>query len=175
VLLFTSLLIYGAGTAANMQVRYAGTDLATAKQRATSVSMAMVSTTFGAVAGPNLVDVMGKFAHSIGVPTLAGPFILAAAAFILAGLVLLIFLRPDPLIVSTAIANAQEENRTVQAEPNSESSTINKRGIVVGVTVMVLTQFVMAAIMTMTPVHMGHYGHRLGEVGLVIAFHIGTR
>lgn len=141
VLLFASLLIYGAGTAANLQARYAGTDLATAKQRATAVSMAMVSTTFGAVAGPNLVDVMGEFAHSIGVPTLAGPFILAAAAFILAGLVLLIFLRPDPLVVSTAIANAQEEDGTVQAEPNLESSTINKRGIVVGATVMVLTQF----------------------------------
>lgn len=174
VLLSASLLIYGAGTASNLQARYAGTDLATAKQRATAVSMAMVSTTFGAVAGPNLVDVMGEFAHSIGVPTLAGPFILAAAAFILAGLVLLIFLRPDPLIVSTAIANAHVENRTVQAEPNCESSTINNRGIVVGVTVMVLTQFVMAAIMTMTPIHMGHHGHGLREVGLVIGFHIGA-
>jgi len=174
VLLFASLLIYGAGTAANLQARYAGTDLATAKQRATAVSMAMVSTTFGAVAGPNLVDVMGEFAHSIGVPTLAGPFILAAAAFILAGLVLLIFLRPDPLVVSTAIMNAQEENGAVQAEPNLQSSTINKRGIVVGATVMVLTQFVMAAIMTMTPIHMGHHGHGLREVGLVIGFHIGA-
>ena len=49
----------------------------------------MVMTTFGAVAGPNLVGVMGSFAHSIGVPKLAGPFILSAA-FILAGLVLLL-------------------------------------------------------------------------------------
>lgn len=39
---------------------------------------------------------------------------------------------------------------------------------------MVLTQFVMAAIMTMTPVHMGHHGHGLREVGLVIGFHIGA-
>lgn len=174
VLLFASLLIYGAGTAANLQARYAGTDLATAKQRATAVSMAMVSTTFGAVAGPNLVDVMGEFARSIGVPALAGPFILAAAAFILAGLVLFIFLRPDPLIVSTAIANAQEEDVTVQEEPYLENSPINKSGIVVGATIMVLTQFVMAAIMTMTPIHMGHHGHGLREVGLVIGFHIGA-
>ncbi len=172
--LFASLLIYGAGTAANLQARYAGTDLATAKQRATAVSMAMVSTTFGAVAGPNLVDVMGQFANSIGVPTLAGPFILAAAAFILAGLVLLLFLRPDPLVVSTAIANVQEKERIVQEKPNAESSTINKRGIVVGATIMVLTQFVMAAIMTMTPIHMGHHGHGLREVGLVIGFHVGA-
>ena len=55
----------------------------------------MVMTTFGAVAGPNLVNVMGKFAVFIGVPSLVGPFILAAAAFILAGLVLFIMLRPD--------------------------------------------------------------------------------
>ena len=96
-LLFASLLIYGAGTATNLQARYAGTDLANSKQRATAVSIAMVSTTFGAVAGPNLVGVMGGFATVIGVPALAGPFILAAAAYILAGLVLLAFLRPDPL------------------------------------------------------------------------------
>jgi MFS family permease len=157
-----------------LQARYAGTDLATAKQRATAVSMAMVSTTFGAVAGPNLVDVMGQFANSIGVPTLAGPFILAAAAFILAGLVLLLFLRPDPLVVSTALANAQEEEHMVQEKLNAENSTINKRGIVVGATIMVLTQFVMAAIMTMTPIHMGHHGHGLREVGLVIGFHVGA-
>jgi MFS family permease len=174
LLLFASLLIYGAGTAANLQARYAGTDLATAKQRATAVSMAMVSTTFGAVAGPNLVNVMGEFADSIGVPTLAGPFILGAAAFILAGLVLLLFLRPDPLIVSTAVASALVEDGKVLEESSSESSALNKRGIVVGATVMILTQFVMAAIMTMTPIHMGHHGHGLREVGLVIGFHIGA-
>ncbi|MGQ0421442.1 MFS transporter, partial [Bacillus sp. HC-Mk] len=88
-----SLLIYGAGTATNLQARYAGTDLADKKQRATAVSITMVMTTFGAVAGPNLVGVMGSFAHSIGVPKLAGPFILSAAAFILAGLVLFVMLR----------------------------------------------------------------------------------
>ncbi|HZH63090.1 MAG TPA: MFS transporter [Metabacillus sp.] len=174
MLLFASLLIYGAGTATNLLARYAGTDLATPKQRATAVSMAMVSTTFGAVAGPNLVDVMGNFARSIGIPTLAGPFILAAAAFILAGFVLFIFLRPDPLIVSTAISRAQEKNNFEQAKTNSELSTKNKSGIVVGATIMVLTQLVMVAIMTMTPIHMEHYGHGLRAVGLVIGFHIGA-
>ena len=90
ILLLVSLLIYGAGTATNLQARYAGTDLANKKQRATAISITMVMTTFGAVAGPNLVGVMGRFAHSIGIPELAGPFILSAAAFILAGLVLLL-------------------------------------------------------------------------------------
>jgi MFS family permease len=39
---------------------------------------------------------------------------------------------------------------------------------------MILTQFVMAAIMTMTPIHMGHHGHGLQEVGIVIGFHIAA-
>jgi MFS family permease len=39
---------------------------------------------------------------------------------------------------------------------------------------MSLTQFVMTAIMTMTPVHMGHHEHGLNDVGLVIGFHIGA-
>lgn len=170
-LLFVFLLVYGAGTATNLQARYAGTDLATKKQRGTAVSIAMVSTTLGAVAGPNLVGVMGDFALSIGIPELAGPFILAAVAYILAGLVLFVLLRPDPLIIALKI-NANKQN----TEPNEipKENQNNKKGIIVGAAIMVLAQIVMVAIMTMTPVHMGDHGHSLRAIGLVIAFHIGA-
>ncbi|MEH7348440.1 MFS transporter [Gottfriedia acidiceleris] len=173
ILLFASLLIYGAGTATNLQARYAGTDLANNKQRAKAISIAMVSTTFGAVAGPNLIGPMGKFATSIGVPALAGPFILSATAFILAGLFLFVMLNPDPLIMAKMI----ESNKTKQVNVENSShveSIKNKRGIAVGAATMVLTQIVMVAIMTMTPIHMEHHGHGLNEVGIVIAFHIGS-
>ena len=173
ILLLISLLIYGAGTATNLQARYAGTDLANKKQRATAISITMVMTTFGAVAGPNLVGVMGRFAHSIGIPELAGPFILSAAAFILAGLVLFVMLRPDPLLVANMIETYKQE-RTYKGQPVTEEATENKRGITVGAIVMILTQIVMVAIMTMTPVHMGHHGHGLSAVGLVIGFHVGA-
>lgn len=172
-LLFISLLIYGAGTATNLQARYAGTDLANHKQRATAVSITMVFTTFGAVAGPSLVNVMGDFALSIGVPSLAGPFILAAAAYMLAGGVLFIMLRPDPLVIARTIEAANEEPGD-KGHLAATEHTENKKGIIVGATVMVLTQIVMVAIMTMTPVHMRHHGHDLGAVGLVIGFHIGA-
>ncbi|WP_141992091.1 MFS transporter [Bacillus sp. B4EP4a] len=172
-LLFASLLIYGAGTATNLQARYAGTDLANNKQRATAISITMVFTTFGAVAGPNLVNVMGGFATSIGIPSLAGPFILSAAAFILAGLVLFVMLRPDPLVIARTIEASNQESKRIEHSTDSEQIA-NKRGIIVGATIMVLTQIVMVAIMTMTPVHMGHHGHNLGEIGLVIGFHVGA-
>lgn len=173
ILLLVSLFIYGAGTATNLQARYAGTDLASPKQRATAVSIAMVSTTFGAVAGPNLVDVMGNYATSIGVPALAGPFLLAAAAFLLAGLVFLILLRPDPLIIANEIAKANVAKNT-SSNTNESINIANNQGIAVGAFVMILTQIVMVAIMTMTPIHMKHHGHSLSAVGIVIGFHIGA-
>ncbi|PEU82308.1 MFS transporter [Bacillus cereus] len=173
ILLLVSLLIYGAGTATNLQARYAGTDLANKKQRATAISITMVMTTFGAVAGPNLVGVMGRFAHSIGIPELAGPFILSAAAFILAGIVLFVMLRPDPLLIANMIETYKQEH-TYKGQAVTEEATENKRGITVGAIVMILTQIVMVAIMTMTPVHMGHHGHGLSAVGLVIGFHVGA-
>ncbi|MDQ6421733.1 MFS transporter [Paenibacillus sp. LHD-117] len=172
ILLFLSLFIYGAGTATNLLARYAGTDLAKPNQRATAISMAMVSTTFGAVAGPNLVDVMGRFAESIGIPALAGPFLLGAAAFILAGLIVFILLRPDPFFAARSIA--EQQKNAGEGLGQGILATVNKRGIAAGACVMLLTQMVMVAIMTMTPVHMKHHGHGLTEVGVVIGIHVGA-
>ncbi|WP_020060520.1 MFS transporter [Bacillus sp. 123MFChir2] len=173
VLLLASLLIYGAGTATNLQARYAGTDLANEKQRATAISMTMVMTTFGAVAGPNLVGIMGSFALSLGIPELAGPFILSAAAFLSAGLVLFIMLRPDPLLIAKTIETYKQEHK-YKGNSITKKSTTNNRGVTVGAIVMILTQVVMVAIMTMTPIHMKHHGHGLSEVGIVIGFHVGA-
>nr|WP_274307263.1 MFS transporter [Solibacillus daqui] len=170
ILLFIALFVYGAGTATNLQARYAGTDLATKEQRAKAISTTMVMTTFGAVAGPNLISTMGHVAESLHMPELAGPFILSMFAYLLAGLTLLLMLRPDPL----QIAKQLEENHpSNQATLSGHSQGQRKDGIIVGAGVMIITQVVMVAIMTMTPIHMTHHGHNLASIGLVIGFHVG--
>jgi MFS family permease len=127
--------------------------------------MAMVFTTIGAVAGPNLVGPTGKFAESIGLPALTGPFLLAALAYGIAGLIIFIWLKPDPLLVAKQI----ESKAQVKAEE------IVKRPIVfLGSIVMIMTQIIMVAIMTMTPIHMSHHGHSLSSVGFVIGLHIAA-
>lgn len=171
LLLFLSLFVYGSGTATNLQARYAGTDLAPAQGRGTAVSVAMVATTFGAVAGPNLVEPTGRVATSLGIPALAGPFLLAAVAFASAGLVLFAFLRPDPYLVARALG---ERPQPATADVVAAPPVARDRRVLVGTTVMVLTQIAMVAIMTMTPVHMRHHGHSLGQVGFVIGIHIGA-
>ena len=176
LLLFVSLFVYGSGTATNLQARYAGTDLAPAHQRGTAVSIAMVATTFGAVAGPNSIEATGRVAEDLGFPPLAGPFLLAALAFSLAGAALFAFLRPDPLQLARALSLA---DRTRTASPGvadvpESVARAEPHLLMAGGAAMVLPQMAMVAIMTMTPVHMRHHGHTLGEVGFVIGLHIAA-
>ncbi|MCM6761881.1 MFS transporter [Rathayibacter sp. ZW T2_19] len=169
-LLWVSLLVYGAGSAANLQSRYAGTDLALPERRGTAISIALVSTTAGAVAGPNLIEPLGGLALSLGLPALAGPFLLAAAAYLAAGSALLVLLRPDPFLLARRLDAA---SAAPSAPPSTERLRLSPTALA-GAVVMVLTQIVMVAIMTTTPVHMSAHRHDLGDVGLVIGLHIGA-
>jgi len=163
-LLFAGLFVYGSGMSTNLQARYAGTDLARPEERGAAVSVALVATTLGAVAGPNLVGPLGGLATAVGVPALAGPFLLAAVAYPAAAAVLFVLLRPDPYLVARALPPPTVQPQAVRS----------RGGVVVGAAVMVLTQVTMIAIMTMTPVHMLAHGHALGTIGLVISVHIGA-
>src|SRR5690606_33505177 len=55
-LLLVGLALAGAANAANLQARFAATDLSLPDHRARHLSVVVWSTTIGAVAGPNLVD-----------------------------------------------------------------------------------------------------------------------
>ncbi|MFE5476012.1 MFS transporter, partial [Nocardia sp. NPDC056541] len=165
-LLFVSLIVYGAGTATSLQARYAGADLAQPAHRARAISTVLVATTVGAVVGPNLTTPMSNMAVNWGIPALSGPFVLSGVAYVLAAVVLWVMLRPDPLVLARAIAEPPGEVVVTQA-PTRWSAPI-----VAGTTVMVVTQLVMAAVMTMTPVHMQHHGHGVGAAGFVIAVHV---
>src|SRR5699024_3054646 len=103
---------------------------------------------------------------------LAGPFILSATAFILAGLFLFTFLRPDPFIIALKINEHKEKTKNTREVV--EENNINKKGIMIGAIIMGVIQIVMLAIMTMTPVDMEDHGHSLRAIGLVIGFHIAA-
>ncbi|MCU7820453.1 MFS transporter [Kitasatospora sp. DSM 101779] len=175
VLLFAALLVYGAGTATNLQARYAGADLAAPTHRARAVSTVLVATTLGGIAGPNLAAPTGDLAADLGIPRLAGPFLLAGIAYAAAAAVLAIWLRPDPLLLARELAaGAGADVPAGSADSAPEPGAGVRRGVLLGTAVMVLTQLVMVAVMTMTPVHMHDMGHGTAASGLVIAIHIGA-
>lgn len=171
-LLLVSLVVYGAGTAASFQARYAGADLATPETRARAVSLILVATTAGAVAGPLLTGVTGDFAVSLGVTALAGPFMLATVAYALAAVVMLVFLRPDPLLTAQRLQREAATGGELGAA--DDEPPVDLKGIRIATAVLVLGQLVMVAVMTMTPVYMRDHHHGLTATGAVIALHVAA-
>jgi MFS family permease len=112
-LLFAGLFLFGGGTTAGMQARYAGVDLAPVARRGRHLSLIVWATTVGAVAGPNLAPLAGRALDGYGVPTLASPFVFSGALFGVAAVVLVLMLRPDPLLLA----------RRISGEPVGHDST----------------------------------------------------
>ncbi|MFC0508640.1 MFS transporter [Micromonospora costi] len=106
-LLFLGMLFFGGGTAANLQARYAAVDLAEPARRGRQLSLIVWATTIGAVAAPNFAALADHTTSGWGLPPLAGPFAFSAVAFVLAAGVLLVLLRPDPLLTARRLAAAR--------------------------------------------------------------------
>ncbi|QGZ52593.1 MFS transporter [Streptomyces sp. QHH-9511] len=167
-LLFVSLFLYGAGTTSNLQARYAGADLAAPHQRARATSTVIVATTAGGIAGPLLATPAGHLATALHLPELTGLFLLSTVTFTLAALTLLLWLRPDPLVLARTLPAAPDEGASVHSPARPGP------GLLVGVVVLAISQLVMVAVMTMTPIHMHAHGFGTAASGLVIALHTGS-
>lgn len=169
-LLLVSLLLYGSGTATNLQARYAGADLARPERRGRAISTVLVATTLGAIVGPNLLGATGEVAEAFGINALAGPFMLACVAYLLGALIVVMLLRPDPLLAARAAhADLAAASRAAGSAPAGD---VHAAGL--ATTVMLVAQMVMLAVMTMTPVHMRDHGHSVDAAGLVISLHIAA-
>ncbi|WP_435872011.1 MFS transporter [Kitasatospora griseola] len=174
VLLFLALFVYGAGTATNLQARYAGADLAAPGHRARAISTVLVATTLGGVLGPNLAAPTGALAHAVHLPRLAGPFLLAGLAYAAAAVVLATRLHPDPLLLARAAAAPTEQAPADDPAADAASTARTRNRVLLGAQVMVVTQVVMVGVMTMTPVHMHDAGQGTAASGLVIALHVAA-
>ncbi|KRF45702.1 MFS transporter [Terrabacter sp. Soil811] len=193
-LFVVGMFLFGGGTTANNQTRYAAADLADPARRGRDLSIVVWATTIGSVVGPNLVGPGEVLAHRLGLPELAGTFVFSLVGFVAAWLVVDRLLRPDPLLTARALDAAhREEGRRAAAPdvvadpasggvadvPNHDGSM--RRGLAVvrsnpralqAILVMALGHLVMVSVMVMTPIHMKHGHAELEVIGFVISVHI---
>nr|MBA2458464.1 MFS transporter [Gemmatimonadales bacterium]MBA3553893.1 MFS transporter [Gemmatimonadales bacterium] len=177
-LLFVGYFLLGGATAASFQARYAAVDLAPAALRGRHLSLIVWATTLGAVVGPSLAAVAGTSVAGYGIPTLAGPFVFSALLFVVATLVLMLLLRPDPAVVARSAIGSSGP----PASGSSPGMRVALRAVAsqaparLGVSAMAVGHVVMIGVMAMTPVHIraaGHdAAHTLRVVGAVLSFHV---
>jgi MFS family permease len=173
-LLIVGAILLGATTAANNQSRYTATDLARPERRARALSLVVWATTIGAVAGPNLTGVAGRTARQLGIPGLTGPFVFGFVGILAAGVVVAVFLRPDPLLVARQAAMARGGAPVLAGTSWGRVRQVlrERPAVRAGVVALSLAHGVMIAVMVMTPLHMHHGGAHLQVIGLVISVHV---
>ncbi|TFB98714.1 MFS transporter [Cryobacterium adonitolivorans] len=168
-LLLLALMLLGAGSATNLQARFAATDLAGPTTRARDLSIVVWSTTIGAVLGPNLFGPGEVVGAQLGLPPLTGAFAFSLAAQVGAALVYTVGLRPDPLLTALSVREARP------------TSTLQHGGLAIvrsnplaryAVAVIALSHATMVALMSMAPVHLSEHGASLTIVGLTISLHV---
>jgi MFS family permease len=164
--------LFGASTAANLQARYAATDLAAPQHRGRALSTVVWATTIGAVLGPNFTGPGAKVAEWLGLPDLAGPYVFSLVAFAAAAALLAVTLRPDPLLESRRVlGTVVTESRHSSLRAGLEAIRRSPQAVL-GLAAVALAQTTMVSVMVMTPVHMRDGGVELNIVGFVISVHI---
>jgi MFS family permease len=199
VLLILGAAGIGIGTAASLQARFAAVDLADAEHRGRALSAVVWAVTVGAVTGPNLIQPGAVVGQALGLPPVAGPFVISAVGLLLAVVLLFFGLRPDPLLLARELAAATAINQDVRqpaARPVNQPAALQarapgslvrgmrairaSRAALLAVAALVGAHGVMVGVMSMTPLHLqelvagpGHAGHAAtGDVLVIIGFTI---
>ena len=149
--------------------RYVAADLVAVDRRASAIGIVVWGSTIGAVSGPNLVERAGSVATAVGLPALAGAYMLTVGFLGLASLLAFVLLRPEPYALADPSALVQRPDG--EAAP-SIGTLLARPSVLVGLVSLLAGQVVMVLIMTMTPIHLVDHGHGLGTVGLVLSAHL---
>ncbi|MEU0370247.1 MFS transporter [Streptomyces sp. NPDC006283] len=170
-LLLLGMAGFGAASSANLQARFAAADLAEPERRGRAISTVVWATTIGAVLGPNIASPAGRSVSGLGIPATAGPFLWAAGVFLVSAALVLVLLRPDPLLTARAMsaADTSPEGRSLKAGLLAVRNSPMARLALVTVAV---SHTAMVSIMSMTPVALSHHGAGIELIGLVISGHI---
>jgi MFS family permease len=176
-LVLIGCLLVGVATATGFQARYAATDLAPADRRGRALSYVVWATTIGSVIGPNLLGISGNLGLALGLPQLAGPYVVAIVALGLAATVLLLNLRPDPYLLSRRLQRVAQGVDRAQfgPTPRLRDGLVHLRQhpvAILGVATIAVGHVAMVMVMVMTPIHMAHVDVQLQLIGLVISVHV---
>ena len=170
-LFLVGMVAFGAGQAATLQQRYAAADLAEPAEQGASIAAIVWVGTLGAALGPLLTPLEKAAAERLGLDALVGPFLFAAAFFLVAATIVWVRLRPDPLEVIGGIDPHAERTKLLRVVRSSTGVIWASPGARLGIAAMAASQAAMVGVMTMTPPHMKDHGHA-DLSAFVIAVHI---
>ena len=162
------MFLIGFGNSSNNLSRYAAADLVSPERRSIAIGLVVWGSTVGGILGPWLTPFAEELAPMIGLPALAGPYVVPIVLVSVAVVLSYLLLRPDPF----ALAYDEHDPLSTTAERATARELLFRPAVFAAVAALIAGQATMVLIMTYTPLHLTEHGHQLGTVGAVISGHV---
>ncbi len=161
--------LVGASAATGQLTRAAGGDMYPPERRARGISYVLFGAVFGAILGPAVFSPL-LAGRELEADALVLPW-LAAGGFMVAGLLLVLGVRPDPRRIAEALA-AVDPDPPVLAPPAPLREIVRRPGVIPALLAAVASFSVMVGVMTLTGVVVVEHGHHAHAVFPIIGAHV---
>jgi MFS family permease len=175
--MLAGMTFFGVGSTSNLLARYAAADITAAAQRGKAMGLIVWGSALGSMLGPMLMDPALRVGAALGIASAASAFLVSVAGYGVAMVLVAALLRPDPL----AIAREQEAlggraagtGGTRAAGPaRTFGELLGDLRVQIALTALMVSQFVMIATTSTSPVYLHDQGHGVSTIGIAVALHL---
>lgn len=167
--------LFGGSRAASEQSRYVAAEIFPSQSQSKVIGWIVFAGTIGAILGPILVGPAASMAEGLSLLAYAGPFIVAALMLLIAGVVTIALLRPDPQKIGQAITAIErgdgQDSAMLEEQARPLRQIFGNSYAILAIAAMTIGQLVMVMLMVITPVHMNHHDHGTQAISWIIMAH----
>ena len=173
--LVTGLTIFGMGMNAAQQLRVAATDMFLPHHRAQALGYIAMGSLFGLAVSPLVVSFAETMAPRLGQDPLALPWLMLPV-LIVSGMVLIIFVRPDPKEIGMALERYYPGYKAPPALPEDHPTfrvggMLGNARLRLAIVANAAAQGNMSIVMVLIALVLSHHGHSLTAIAVSQMFH----
>jgi MFS family permease len=170
-LLLVGMALFGIAQTSNLLSRYAAADVSPGPQRGRAMGLIVWGSTAGSVVGPNLMEPALRAGGVLGISPTASAFLISLGGYALAGLLIELFLRPDPLAVARQLHESDTPTTSERARTLAE--ILGDVRVQLALATLTIGQFVMISTTSTSPVYLHDHGYPVPTIGLAVSLHLG--
>src|SRR5262245_49836247 len=171
-LLLGGMALFGVSQTSNLLARYAAADVSPGAQRGRAMGLIVWGSSAGSILGPNLMEPALRLGRALGLPPEASAFLISVAGYVVAALLVELFLRPDPLAVARLLHERVASAGAAESARGLGDILADVR-VQLSLATLTISQFVMISTTSTSPVYLHDQGHTVQTIGLAVSLHLG--
>ena len=170
-LLLVGMALFGIASTSNLLARYAAADVSPGPRRGRAMGLIVWGSTLGSIIGPNLMSPALRLGALFGLSLEASAFLISVVGYTLAGLLVEIFLRPDPLKLARQLQAVADAGRPV-GRARALGEILGDLRVQIALATLTISQFVMISTTSTSPLYLHDQGHTVGIIGVAVSLHL---